>query len=863
MPSPSPARHRSSWLLAGLAALTGLLGLLAVLAPVTADDPVVSWPPSGEQPASTVLPLSPYRPLQLQATVPCAALQALDARGGGAALRTMPADAWAAVDQGLLVTVAAGQVRVRASGAGLLTEPVPAGDCTYLVRADSGGVRVERDGTGLAAEAGLLPPQVAQLETALEGQPAASGLAVELHTDARYESSPTVLKTALLVAHALALMALLVLAWRCWRGAGSGLVRPRLAAADGVVVVVSLAWAVLGPVNIDDSWYLLMARNAQESGYIGNYVYQFNVTENPFATSQYAMQAWGAVGGWGLLWMRVLPLVYGLTTYVLLRVLVATALGRAATWRAGRWSARGPAAGWALALAHLLWFLPYGSTLRPEPLIALGTAGVMVLAELARRRESVGVLAAATALAALTLTAAPAGLVACAPLALALPWLWRWWRAVGAPHRIGAVLLAGASASVVVLPGFADASLGDVLESTAVHRWYYRQYPWYAEFFHYQNLLELSDHGGWARRLPVLLTLAVLGAAAIATGRRAGTGGPVGRLLATSAAMTALGLASLVLTPTKWVNHFGAVAAPATVLLAAALLRSPVPRRAPAAAVALATAAAGAAAAVGFAGPNLWRPFGDWGQPFGNHTVIGTPFELSLTTPSFGPLALRNPVLWLAVALAAVWWARRARPTGLTPDRAVLTTATGLTVALLLAAFVVAPLRQHPGPSVARMNLQALTGAPCGLAGDVRVRTAAGSRPVTEVTAGQPVFADQVSAVLWPCVDQIAIENGIASAPTVRLRAGEGLEDAIAGNSVFPPNGGTLVQLDRAAEFVELPSALSPVGVPTLDWGHVELVVPDHPVGLMDLRVDQVRREGWVQLPTLVGEQYTGRTYIG
>jgi predicted metalloenzyme YecM len=44
------------------------------------------------------------------------------------------------------------------------------------------------------------------------------------------------------------------------------------------------------------------------------------------------------------------------------------------------------------------------------------------------------------------------------------------------------------------------------------------------------------------------------------------------------------------------------------------------------------------------------------------------------------------------------------------------------------------------------------------------------------------------------------------------------------------------------AEFVELPSALSPVGVPTRQWGHVELVVPDNPVGLVDLRVDQVQR---------------------
>ena len=883
-------RRRSSWLLAGLAALTGILGLLAVLAPVTADDPVVSWPRAGEQPASTVLPLAPYRPLQLQATVPCAALQALATRGGGAALRTMPADAGAAADEGLLVSVAAGQVRVRASGVHLVTEPVAPGDCTYLVRADAGGVRVERDGTGLAAVVGLLPPQVAQLETAVEGLPAASGLAVELHTDARYESSPTVLKTVLLVAHALALAALLVLAWRRWRGTGPslvrpGLVRPRLAAADGVVVVVSLAWAVLGPVNIDDSWYLLMARNAQESGYIGNYVYQFNVTENPFSTSQYMMQAWGAAGGWGLLWMRVLPLVYGLATYALLRVLVATVLGRAGRWPAARCSTGwGPAAVWALALAHLLWFLPYGITLRPEPLIALGTAGVMVLAELARRRESVGVLAAATALAALTLTVAPTGLVACAPLALTLPWLGRWLRAADRAHRTGAVLLAGASASVVVLPGFADASLGDVLESAAVHRWYYRQYPWYEEFVHYQNLLEPSDQGAWARRLPVLLTMAVLGGAAIAAGRRAGTGGPVGRLLATSAAMTALGLASLALTPTKWVNHFGAVAAPATVLLAAVMLRSPVPRRAPAAAAALAAAAAGAAAAVGFAGPNLWRPFGDWGQPFGDHANLGTPFELSLAAPSFGPLALRNPVLWLAVALAAVWWARRARPSGLTPDRAVLTTATGLTVALLLAVFVVAPLRQYPGPSVALMNVQALTGAPCGLAGDVRVLAATGrgldvsvgfaqprlvqprvveSRPITDVTAGRPVFADQVSAALWPCVDQIAVENGIASVPAVRLRGGEGLEDAISDNSVFAPNGGTLVQLDRTAEFVELPSALSPVGVPMLQWGHVELVVPDHPVGLVNLRVDRVQRGGWVRLPTLIGERYTGRSYIG
>jgi hypothetical protein len=54
-----------------------------------------------------------------------------------------------------------------------------------------------------------------------------------------------------------------------------------------------------------------------------------------------------------------------------------------------------------------------------------------------------------------------------------------------------------------------------------------------------------------------------------------------------------------------------------------------------------------------------------------------------------------------------------------------------------------------------------------------------------------------------------------------------------------------------------------PPGVPTLGWGHVEKVVYTHPVGLVDLRVDQHRRAGWTRLPTLIGQPYTGRAYTG
>ena len=988
-------------MIAALALVTGVLGILVMLAPVIADDPVVSWPPAGQQPRSTVLPLSPYRPLQLTATIPCATLHALDTQpGGGEALRTLPADVGTAPGEGLVVAAEQGVVTVTASGAEVLREAVPSVRCSYQVLADAGGVRVARDGAGIATRTHLLVPEVAELQTDAVGT--ATGLSVQLHTDARYQSRPTLLKTAVLVAHGLALAALLVLAWRRWPGAGSGLVRPRLSWADAAVVAVSLFWVVAGPVNIDDSWYLLMARNAMQSGYVGNVIYQFNVTENPFVASQYAMQAWGALGGqWSLGWMRLLPLAYGLATYALLRVLVATALGRVA---------QRPLVAWAVAAAHLLWWLPYGMTLRPEPLIALGTAGVLVLSELARRRRSVGVFAVAVAVAALTVTASPTGLVAAAPLMVCLPWLWQWWQAESARSRVTAALLVGAAASIVIPVAFADATVGDVLESVAVHRWYYRQYAWYEEYLHYADLLVPDERGAWGKRLPVLLTLGVLLAVALGAGRRPGTAGRSGQLLGETAAITALGLVVMALTPTKWVNHFGAVAAPATVLLAAALIRSPLPRRVGAATMAIGSAGLVAAVSVAFAGPNLWRPLSDWGQPFGNHLFIDRPYEQSLLAPSLGPLALRNPLLWLAVAAVGWWWLRRLGPT-----RAVVVTATGLGVALMLLVFTIAPLRQYPGTSVTLMNLRALTGRPCGLApavqvltgvapglapavgsatltGDMRatrlpestpvpisalpnstvwhddvpggtgtgslqtpwyplpghlaggwvtvpmrgklnqeqrlaVQVATGDpaapgqvrtvplpavgdkpnwtevavaladaglaaptavrvvaqdrvagpaswlavaqprltapRPVTDFIAGRPVFADQVSAALWPCVQQIAVRDGLVQPLALRLRAADGLEDSILDNSTFADNGGTLLQVDRTAKFVEVPSRLVPPGAPMLGWGHVDEVIYLHPVGLVDLHVGALRRAGWTRLPTLIGQRYTGRVYTG
>ncbi len=1021
-PRPGPG----SWLLAGLALLTVVLGLAIPLAPVIGSDPVVTWPRAGQPVGSTSLPLTPYRPLELTAQVPCAAL-----RTDGDALRTEPESA-GAPGRGLTVTSKAGRVTVTSSGATLVDEPLPATGCLYTVRADAAGTRVDRDGGGgvLADRAGLEVAQVAELATDAPGTP---GLGATVHTDDRYSSVPSTLKLVLLVAHALVLLAVLVLAYRRWAGAGrrprTGLVWPRAHPADGVVTLVSAAWVVLSPMQNDDSWYLLMARGATPTGYIGNQIYMFNATENPFVGSQYLMAIWGQLGnglgavGWGLFWMRLLPLLLGLATWVLLRTLLATSLGRIE---------RRAAVPWALFVAHLGWWLPYGMALRPEVFVVPLAAAVLVLCELARRREAVGPLVPATALAALAVTTSPSGLVAAAPLVVALPWLWRWLVEHGWRARLGAAGAVVAAGTIAIPIGFGDATLGDVVEATAMHSWYYLTFPWYEEWAHYRTLIET---GTWGRRLPVLLTVVLLVVVSIGSGRR-GTGGPVRVLTLSMAVTTAVALGLLTPGPTKWVNHFGAVAAPATVLVALCLLASPLPRRAGALVSAAGVALITGAAVLGFAGPNVWKPYSDRGQPFGNHLDTDVSLlDLEHLAPHIDTVYPRQLWWWVILAvLAAVfvgWRRRRGRRTfGVTPERSVLVVACVGLVLGMLAVFVYAPLHQRPGWTLATAQAQALGGRQCGLANVTTVMTPTaarlgapvgpdqrtgdfalaaadpaplpppgptpggpalfhdqvllppdadpatvtgrgtlttpwypipagtaathvvvplagndmadqkvvvefatgpatpagyavadtepvapapgltarqwqevpvalagrdGTRPtpsavrlrvedrlpgadsslsvappalaaltgVDAATAGRAVFADQLSAGLWPCVDQVFVRDGIAPTPQLRLAAAEDTPEFILANPTYEAWGGTLVGSERTYATVRVFSAVSPGGPPTSQWGNVDRLVYDHPTDGYDLRVDEVPRGGLTRFPTLASEEYSGREYLG
>jgi cell wall arabinan synthesis protein/EmbC-like arabinotransferase in arabinogalactan biosynthesis/arabinosyltransferase-like concanavalin domain-containing protein len=1031
--SPTRWSVRSGWFLAALAGLTVVLGVAIPFAPVNADDPVVSWPRAGEPATSTSVPLTPYRPTSISADVPCAAL-----RGGGDALRTQPVSA-GTPGRGLTVSSSGGRVTVTSDGATLVDEVLPLTACTYRFVADGTTTTLTRDGQVLASLPALAP-QVAELATEAPGTP---GLAATIHPDDRYSSVPGALKLTLLILHAIALATTLVLAWRRWRGTPRPGARPRPTLADAAVVLVSLAWVVLSPLQNDDSWYLLMARNATPTGYIGNQIYMFDTTENPFVGSQYLMAVWGHLGnllgmpGWGLLWMRILPLLLGLLTWFLLRALLATALGRIA---------RRAWVPWTLLGAHLAWFLPYGMALRPEVFIVPLFAAVMLLCEVARRREAVGPLIPATAAAALAVTVSPGGLVAAAPVVVLLPWLYRWLTTASWRTRLGVVGAVVAAGTIAIPIAFGDATLGDVLEATDVHSWYYVTFPWYEEWAHYRTLIET---GTWGRRLPVLLTVVLLVVVSIGSGRRGPIGGPIRAYTLSTAVTTAVALGLLALGPTKWVNHFGAIAAPGTVLLTLAMLQTPLPRRPGALVTAASVGLLTGATVLGFAGPNTWHPYSDRGQPFGKHLDPDlSMLDLEQLAPHVGSLYLRQFWWWVGLAVLAglfVWWRRRQhrRTFGVTPDRAVLVPSVVALAVLMIAVMAYAPIVQAPGWTLAGAQLQALAGKPCQLENSVTVMAAvprdlgapltpetrtgdfaltapgngtpdpdpvpppgpapsgagptmwhdavvdpgAGTDPATSdgtglgtlttgwyplppqvagdptpatnvvvpiagndpdkqrlvlefgygpaaaptrtvattvnpapgLTARQwqevpvllpadrpssvrvvaedkvagpdtalavapphlgamqpvqtltgpdststvPVFADQLSAALWPCVDQVAVRHGIAPTPQVRLSAAENTPDFILTNPTYESWGGTMVQSERTWATVRIFSGVTPGGPPTLQWGNVDRIVYDHPVDGYDLTVDRVSRGGLTRFPTLAREAYSGREYLG
>jgi Mycobacterial cell wall arabinan synthesis protein/EmbC C-terminal domain/Arabinosyltransferase concanavalin like domain len=452
--SASSGPYRGRRLHALLAGLTGLVAVVCALAlpfaPVSVNEPTVTWPRDPGRPEPTLLNLTAYRPLALDATFTCAVARQA-AASGGTVLATVQPQWPEALAEGLVVTAGGDRLQVHAMDRTLVDEPLT-GDCTYTISGTSRGrpeyqgklpdpldpaapdtgalagpddavLTVSRDGTELARATGPLLPSVDLLTTSVTAT-APGALAVSLAVDDEFTSSPTPFKrvlVGLLVAMLLATAALLVRldrgvsrVSRPWRFA-----KPRV--VDVVVPAVILFWMFVAPATDDDGYYAAMARNARISGAVGNYYQLYDQNFTPFTWFYYVLGWWQGVVGDAPVLQRVLAAVFGVLTWVLLRRFAADAMAEIAADRPGVRSACHAV----LAAVFLAWWVPQDMGVRPEGLVCVCGAATMYAVLAAARRRRLAVAWLAFALAGLGFAAHPTGFTLLAPLVAGLPLLWR------------------------------------------------------------------------------------------------------------------------------------------------------------------------------------------------------------------------------------------------------------------------------------------------------------------------------------------------------------------------------------------------------------------------------------------------------
>ncbi|MGV9587002.1 arabinosyltransferase domain-containing protein [Nocardia farcinica] len=730
---------RSTWArpAALLAALIGALCAVAVpLLPVRVDAATLTWPQNGA-PDSVEAPLIGYAPLTFDATVPCAAITQLGP-DGGVLTATGPKGAPDLERYGFLarVTTATADERARLDvvlrNNALFSVPVEqlAPGCALRVHADATAATAELTGyTGGASTVRLDGDYRPQLVGIYSELATPDGTVVTAEIDSRFSSTPTPLKRAAIWLALLATAVALVALHRIDRedGRRNRRLLPRLrslSVVDGVVLGVLVLWHFIGATTSDDGYQFGMARVSGVSGYMANYFAYFGVPENPIGTPYYDLIRIMTEVSTASPWVRLPALLAGMLVWLL--------LSREVVPRLGVLVRHNRLALWTGALAFLAVWLPYNNGLRPEPPVALGLLLTWCSMERAVATRRLLPAAVAILVAAFTITAGPSGVICLAALLAGLRPVARTIMArvtataTGTRQRVlgYATLLAPlAAAGVLVLAvSFADQPLSAALEMQRVHHAIGPDVPWYQEYLRYQYLFQPEVDGSIGRRIGIFLMFAGLFVSVAVLLRRGGripltAPGPARRLLGTTAGALLL----IMITPTKWTHHFGVYAGLAGgVAVLAAMAVSPRVLRAPRNRALFAAGIAFLLALV-FSGTNGWWYVSSYGMPWWDKS------------PAVAGIGLNRMFLALAVLLLAVaaWWhvrtpdsgvphriSRRLRRASALPP---LTLALALALVWDLGSFAKAAVAQGESFSLARANIEAVTGKPFGLAGHVLV----------------------------------------------------------------------------------------------------------------------------------------------
>jgi arabinosyltransferase A len=549
---------------AGIAGVL-LCGLVPLL-PVKQTTATILWPQASSPDGlitDITAPLVSGAPQALDVSIPCQAVATLPPQGG-LVVSTIPPAGIDATRSGLFVNANANTVVVafRDSVAAVAPRPaVASGACSTLhIWANPG--EVGADFVGIPGAAGTLAPekrpQVAGVFTDLKVA-AQAGLSAKIDIDTRFITSPTILKLAVMVLGVACVIASIVAlavldrrshrvrhAWRrFWRAGLWHWV------ADIGVVGTLLLWHVIGALSSDDGYNLTIARVSGEAGYTANYYRFFGATEAPFDWYQSVLAHFATIST-ASVWMRVPATLAGIGTWLI--------LSRCVLPRLGRPLAVGRIAVWTAGAVFLAAWLPFDNGLRPEPLIAFGSVAAFVLVETAIGTRRLVPYAAAIVVAMFSVTLAPQGLIALAPLLVGA-------RAVAAiirsrrPGLLASLAPLIASMSLIFVIVFRDQTLATVAESARIKYVVGPTIAWYQDFLRYYFLtVEDSVDSSLTRRFAVFVMLLCLFGMLVVLLRRGGVPGmargPVWRLIGA----TAIGLLLLTFTPTKWAVQFGAFA---------------------------------------------------------------------------------------------------------------------------------------------------------------------------------------------------------------------------------------------------------------------------------------------------------------
>nr|WP_243659141.1 arabinosyltransferase domain-containing protein [Tamaricihabitans halophyticus] len=543
----------------------GLIAAICAIAvpflPVTQDTAKIAWPHNGDT-SQVNAPLTAYWAQDMQISVPCSSIQSVDARhqdGRAMLMSTVPPDR-TGFGSGMQLRVDGNLLTVVNRGQQVAEQPLPPQGCDVRYSSDAHSTSVTAGGETIFEEEGDIRPRVLGIYSDIQAErDPIDGLGVSITPDTRYESSPTLWKTAISLIGVLALIGCLIAVSKL--DATGARRAPRLVPLGwwrlnlrDVLVIGALGiWVIIGPVTADDGYILSMAKVREDVGYLTNYYRWFGVAEAPFGWFYHVYELMTHVSS-APPWVRLPSFLLGVLSWFLISREVLPRLGTAV--RSSR------AAGWAAAAVFLIWWMPFNNGLRPEPVAAAGSLLALTAVERALVTRRLLPLCLGLIAAAFTLAATPTGMIAVAPFLVSARPLARLLRSrasEGGWLQLLAPILG--SGSIVLIVVFVDQTFASVLEATRLRGLVGPSLGWYEEFARYRLLFDSSADGSLSRRFPVLLLLlctVTCLAVLLRRGRIPGAAlGPTRRLLGTIALFFLL----MALTPTKWTHHFGAFAA--------------------------------------------------------------------------------------------------------------------------------------------------------------------------------------------------------------------------------------------------------------------------------------------------------------